>query len=58
MDTETKDRLERKWLSLTTEGVITPGVVKERNPLMNPPDWYDADRYAKAQHLGKRYFLR
>jgi len=55
---ESRKKLELRWQQLTTIGLTTPGVVKERNPLLNPPDWYDPIRYKKAQQMAKKYFLR
>jgi hypothetical protein len=57
-ENEIRQKLEKKWKELTTIGLTTPGVIKERNPLLNPPDWYDPIRYKKAQQMAKKYFLR
>jgi hypothetical protein len=57
-ENEIRQKLEKKWEELTTIGLTTPGVIKERNPLLNPPDWYDPIRYKKAQQMAKKYFLR
>ncbi|CAG2110428.1 unnamed protein product [Medioppia subpectinata] len=33
--------MKKQWHKLTTIGLKTPGVCKERNPLISPPGWYD-----------------
>ena len=58
IDLETRERLEKRWTHLTTNGVITPGVSEDYNPLLSPPEWYDTERYKRAQKLGKKYFPR
>ena len=58
MDTAVRERLEKQWHDLTTTGLTAPGVVKDKNPLLSPPEWYDPHRYRKAQLLAKKYFLR
>jgi len=55
---ETRERLEKRWTHLTTIGVITPGVSEDFNPLLSPPEWYDPERYKRAQQLVKNNFLR
>lgn len=52
------DSMEQKWTLLATVGKQTKGVIEEFNPLENPPDWFDLDRYLKAQKLAKRYLVR
>ena len=52
------DKLNAKWHLLETEGPKTVGVTSEFNPLKNPPEWYDAERFKKSQQLAKKYFLR
>lgn len=51
-------KLEERWTYLWTTGKQTPGVVPDRNPLENPPEWFDLDRFTKAQKLAKKYYLR
>ena len=58
IDLETRERLEKRWTHLTTIGVITPGVSEDFNPLLSPPEWYDPERYKRAQQLAKENFLR
>ena len=58
IDLETRERLEKRWTHLTTIGVITPGVSEHFNPLLNPPEWYDPERYKSGQMWAKKYYLR
>ena len=51
-------KLEDRWTNLWTIGKQTPGVVPDRNPLENPPEWFDLERFTKAQQLAKKYYLR
>lgn len=52
------DLMEQKWTLLSTVGKQTRGVIEERNPLENPPEWFDLDRYLSAQKLARKHFLR
>lgn len=52
------EMLEERWQNLWIEGKKTPGVVDNRNPLENPPDWFDLKRFTKAQKLAKKYYFR
>lgn len=50
--------LEQRWQHLWVEGKKTPGVVNDRNPLENPPDWFNLPRFTKAQKVAKKYYFR
>lgn len=52
------EMLEQRWQSLWSDGKRTPGVVSGRNPLDNLPDWFDLERFTKAQKLAKKYYFR
>lgn len=52
-----EEKLEAAWHLLETEGPKTVGVTAEYNPLKCPPEWYDAERFRKAQLLAKKYYL-
>jgi hypothetical protein len=51
---DTDRTLEDRWSGLSQQGKQTIGVVPNQCPLDCPPDWFDRQRFARAQALARR----
>lgn len=52
------EKLEKKWKLLEDEAPRIKGPITHFNPLLEPPDWYDVERFKRSQKLARKYFLR
>lgn len=46
-----------RYKELTEYGQLLPAVSDTINP-DQPPPWYDADKFKRAQRMAKKYFVR
>ncbi|XP_046918393.2 LOW QUALITY PROTEIN: uncharacterized protein LOC124498650 [Dermatophagoides farinae] len=51
------EKLEKKWKLLGDEAPRIKGPITHFNPLLEPPDWYDVERFKRSQKLARKYFL-